>query len=685
MLPDIDLDNEYFDDILEAARKRIVSIYPEWTDFNYHDPGITMLEMFAWLKESQQYYINKIGPGNIRKYLKLLGIRRRTKAPSATEVSVLYENDIVAVKGTKLYAGEICFEADRRTYISSSAIDVCVCDLGGGTDVIGREQFYFGGNLHILPFAKYDSGIFCIGFDKPLAEKEVHMIHFEVTSDDGIERNPVTDPDSFTPLVDIVMEYYDGANWQRLKKKDDTYGFLFSGNLCFSLGSRHGKCEIAGHEAYYIRFSVSGGKYDALPVLKNINFNLLNVTQRDTRSEFIDLPAGDSVKLFTQLAAAGKTRVFLKDRTGMYTPVKNFVKQIDPETGMIQCNIPGGAASEGIRVVNAAADFGTDGALGFGTGLPRQKYDLDTGDIEYENFAIMSELPDTGGKYVEWKKVSDFSVAGTNDFVYILDSENGTVTFGDCINGMAPEGEIIIIGYALTRGADGCVTRGKINEIEGFSRDEIIVENCRVSAGGRNEETIDDCFFRAQKLLRTTHTLVTDEDCERCVSGTQGLRIEKCKVISSGNDKNEGIVTTLVVKPYSRDGMGVPDERYIKNILAATEPGRMLGTRFRIVRPEYAEISVYADVTVSRYYSSPREAIYEAVRDFFSAYKDDFGAEIIYSRLYELIDNLECVLSVNVLTIQTEGSDAERTREGDLRLAENAAAYLTDVDIIINM
>ena len=56
MLPDINLDNEYFDDILDNARNSIASIYPEWTDFNYHDPGMTMLEMFAWLKESQQYY-----------------------------------------------------------------------------------------------------------------------------------------------------------------------------------------------------------------------------------------------------------------------------------------------------------------------------------------------------------------------------------------------------------------------------------------------------------------------------------------------------------------------------------------------------------------------------------------------------------------------------------------------------
>ena len=683
MLPDINLDDEYFDDILENARNKIASIYPEWTDFNYHDPGITMIEMFAWLKESQQFYINKVGPKNINKFLKLLGVERRTKVPSVTDVSVLYDNDITALQGTKLYAGDICFEADRSTYISSSSIDICVCDYGEEKNIIEHDQFYFGGNLHILPFMKNDRGVFYIGFDKPLAAKEVHTIWFEVMSEDGIGRNPVTDPKSFIPLVDINMEYFDGINWMPVERTDETYGFLFPGRIHFIQNTDHGKCEVAGHEAYYIRFSISGGEYDALPVIKNINFSLLPVTQRDTKAEYFDFPAADTITMSTELAIVGNTRIFLKDEEGMFTPVKSFVKQTDPDTGEVTCEINGGSASEGIRAVNFITDFSLDGALGYGTGLPFQQYDLDTADLEYGTFALMSELPGRGGRYVEWKKVRDFSASGTDDFVYMLDTDKGIIYFGDCVHGMAPEGDILIIGYSLTRGADGCVTKGKICEIDGYERSEIYVENLRASTGGMNEESTEDCLIKAQKLLETTETVVTDADCEKCVSETQGLRIEKCKVIK--NDRNDGLVTTVVVKPYARNGMGVPCERYIKNILAALEPRRMVGAQFRIVRPEYAEVSVYADVTVSRKYSNPRACVYDAVKGFFSAVKDEFGAEIIYSKLYELIDSLECVLSVNVLAIQVEGSDAERTREGDLILARNVASYLTDVDIMINM
>ena len=72
MLPDIRLDTENFEEIVEKARKMIPGIDPNWTDFNYHDPGMTFLELFAWMKEMQQFHMDQIGDLHRRKYLKLL-------------------------------------------------------------------------------------------------------------------------------------------------------------------------------------------------------------------------------------------------------------------------------------------------------------------------------------------------------------------------------------------------------------------------------------------------------------------------------------------------------------------------------------------------------------------------------------------------------------------------------------
>ena len=680
MLPDLDLDNERYDDILENARNMIVSIYPEWTDFNYHDPGITMLEMFAWLKEIQQYYLNKIGPANIEKYLKLMGMTRRTKKPSRAEVSIRCGEDLIAAKGTKLYAGGICFEADRRTYISSAHILCCITQSGDAHHIVEGRELSFGGSLRISPFPREGSGEFLIGFDKPLRSGEDHSIRFWLRDQGTVPRSPITDPGSFIPLTDISAEYYDGAAWRKLEISDGTFGFLCSGSISFRLDAEHGSCSVCGREAYFIRFRLTGGEFDELPSVRGIEFDLLPVTQRDTAAEYFDLPADGELKTLSELSVTGETRIFLRGSDGLFTAAPCFEKLIDEELGTVTYRIPDMGDAVSVRIVNTAKDQLQSCEPGFGTGLPYQEYGLDDTGLEYESFTLMTELPASGGKFAEWKKVKDFSGAGSDDFVYVFDSSKGLIRFGDCIRGMAPEGRIFIVGCSRTLGADGNVSVGKISRMGPEEDEEIVISNPQRSEGGCQEETPEECCVRAYSLLRTTETLITDEDCERFISGVQGLKIEKCKVIRMEGQPDN--VISVAVRPYAPNGRGVPGERYIQNILAAVEKRRLLGTRFRIVRPEYSAVSVFADVVVSRSASDARKTVLRTIAEFFASLRDQFGAKIIYSRLYELIDRLDCVLNINMLTLETDGSGAERTREGDLLLSPNVTAYLYETELI---
>jgi len=75
-------DDQTFQEIMEMVRRRIPVIYPEWTDLNEHDPGITILELFAWLKEMQQYHLNRITSQGYESLLKLLGITLKEPAPA---------------------------------------------------------------------------------------------------------------------------------------------------------------------------------------------------------------------------------------------------------------------------------------------------------------------------------------------------------------------------------------------------------------------------------------------------------------------------------------------------------------------------------------------------------------------------------------------------------------------------
>lgn len=73
-LPAPNLDDKSFEDLVREAVSRIPIYAPSWTDHNATDPGITLIELFAWLTEMQIYRLNRITEGDIKVFLKTLGI-----------------------------------------------------------------------------------------------------------------------------------------------------------------------------------------------------------------------------------------------------------------------------------------------------------------------------------------------------------------------------------------------------------------------------------------------------------------------------------------------------------------------------------------------------------------------------------------------------------------------------------
>jgi Baseplate J-like protein len=66
------LDDLSWEDLLKEGRRLIPAWAPEWTDHNPTDPGITLLELFAYFSEKLLYQLNRIGDKNILQYLLLL-------------------------------------------------------------------------------------------------------------------------------------------------------------------------------------------------------------------------------------------------------------------------------------------------------------------------------------------------------------------------------------------------------------------------------------------------------------------------------------------------------------------------------------------------------------------------------------------------------------------------------------
>ncbi|MGD9528298.1 baseplate J/gp47 family protein [Pseudonocardia sp.] len=67
------LDDHTFADLNEQARALIPELCPEWTDHNAGDPGITLVELLAWLTEMLLFSVDQIPPAHTETFLRLLG------------------------------------------------------------------------------------------------------------------------------------------------------------------------------------------------------------------------------------------------------------------------------------------------------------------------------------------------------------------------------------------------------------------------------------------------------------------------------------------------------------------------------------------------------------------------------------------------------------------------------------
>src|SRR5262245_2247630 len=66
------LDDRRYADLVEEARGLIPTYAPEWTNHNPSDPGITLVELFAFLSEMLIYRLNRVTSANVLSFLKLL-------------------------------------------------------------------------------------------------------------------------------------------------------------------------------------------------------------------------------------------------------------------------------------------------------------------------------------------------------------------------------------------------------------------------------------------------------------------------------------------------------------------------------------------------------------------------------------------------------------------------------------
>src|SRR5215208_6014566 len=105
-LPTVTLDDRHFQDIVDEAKTRIPTYCPEWTDHNVSDPGVALIELFAWMTDLLLYRVNQVPDKMYTSFLELIGVRldppRAARVPVTFHLSAAQAMDVVIPEDTEV-------------------------------------------------------------------------------------------------------------------------------------------------------------------------------------------------------------------------------------------------------------------------------------------------------------------------------------------------------------------------------------------------------------------------------------------------------------------------------------------------------------------------------------------------------------------------------------------------------
>ena len=588
-LPVPNLDNLRFQrDLVDEARKRIVHYCPEWTEYNLSDPGITLIELFAWMTESIIYRLNQVPEKHYIEFLNLLGMEQEPASSAranltfrlSTSLPIGPDNDssVIVPAGTEVMsqsAGEeeVVFTTDRQLTVVPPKL----------AHLRREEDFHknYLSRLGVEVFYAFDQNgpkegdAFYLGFD-PARDIDGHLLQLsfecERTQAVGVRRE---DP----PWM-----------WE---------------------------CSMGDGRWQEVVPSVRPGERDTTGGLNNPNGSLV-----------LYLPLGMRPNDLHGLQALW-LRCSIKQRRpeqGMYTDSPRIRRVV--------------AHTLGATVPATHAVIVEDEMLGTSNGDPGQSFVLEHAPVlalQEDERVEVEEYRDGETVFVPWESVSDFSHSTRFDRHFKLDTVRGEVSFGPAVRqqdgtvrqyGRVPEvgRRVRISQYRRGGGVAGNVPAETLQMMMTSLAYVSRVTNLSRASGGRDGETLDEVKARARRELRAQSRAVTAEDYELFArNSTREVARVKCRTPRRGDGRLAPGTIEILVVPAAADSLKVGDlsrlnldEGLAKTVGDYLDQFRLLTTVLRIAEPSYLGVRVRVEIVPSDF--SQPEVVRERVADRLRAF-----------------------------------------------------------------
>ncbi len=121
------LDDRNYDDLVTEAISLIPRYAPSWTNYNPSDPGITLIELFAYFTEMHIYRLDRVGQKNKINFLRLLQgsageIDNELEGCSLEEIELRIQQAVLGLKQPQR-----AITSEDYVLLAKQAI-LCVCD-----------------------------------------------------------------------------------------------------------------------------------------------------------------------------------------------------------------------------------------------------------------------------------------------------------------------------------------------------------------------------------------------------------------------------------------------------------------------------------------------------------------------------------------------------------------------------
>ncbi|WP_030260431.1 MULTISPECIES: putative baseplate assembly protein [Streptomyces] len=608
-LPSPNLDDRRFQQLVDEAKRYVQQRAPEWTDHNVSDPGVTLIETFAYLVDQLLYRLNRVPEKNYAAFLDLLGIRLFPPAAARAEVdfwlSAPQPETVLLRAGTEVSTlrtetdDAVVFATAEDLPIVPSELDRLVTVHATGEQSDRTARLADGADVPCFQ-PRPEAGDAML-FALPAVVPRCILVVRLDSRVEGVGVDPRQPP--------LAWEVWDGARWIGCETGSDTTGGLNRpGEVVVFVPAGHTASVVAGRRAGWLRCRVTEPRpgqpfYSESPTIRRAEVFTVGGTATVVHAQTVtDAPLGSSEGVAGQRFRLARPPVLL-----------------DGEPPVVEV-----AAGEGWQRWTLVEHFGDSS--------PADRHvvlDATTGEFQFPPA--------------------------------VREPDGSLRAFG----AVPPKGARLRVPHYRTGGGiAGNVARGTITVLRSSVPYIARVDNREAARGGVDGETVENAKLRAPHQLRLQERAVTAGDFE-LIARQAAPSAARISCVPAGGGEAGAVRVLVVPDAVADDGdrlrfeQLIPDEQVLAAVAAALDERRLIGTRILVQPPSYQGVTVVARLTTrSTDPDRVREAVLAALYRYLNPLRGGaegsgwpFGRAVQYGEVFAVLQRVAAVTGVEELRL----------------------------------